>query len=301
MRTLLALLVVLSLFPACNANRKADDKAENSISESVINSTPQTEMVTIKGGTFSMGSNSGQPNEMPVHEVKVADFRLDKHPVTVAEFARFVKATSYQTDAERFGDAGVFNFQTQNWELKRGANWRKPLGPDGESAQDNHPVTQVSWNDAQAYCLWAKKRLPSEAEWEYAARNAGKTNTLYSWGNELIVDGKFKANVWQGNDISAVQGEDGFKFTSPVGYFVVNQLGIADMGGNVWNWCEDTFAMYPGNNENYTVDPNSKVMRGGSFFFDPALDKSFTVTFRAPNTAETSLFNIGFRCAANVE
>lgn len=299
MRTLFALLIVSSFFPACNANKKVEDKAENSISESSINSTPQTEMVEIKGGTFSMGSNSGQPNEMPAHEVKVADFRLDKNSVTVAEFAKFVKATSYQTDAERFGDAGVFNSQTQNWELKRGANWQKPFGPDGETAQDDHPVTQVSWNDAQAYCQWAKKRLPTEAEWEYAARNGGKTNTLFSWGNELIVDGKFKANVWQGSDINAIQGEDGFKFTSPVGYFGVNQLGVADMGGNVWNWCEDTFAMYPGNNANYTVDPNSKVMRGGSFFFDPALDKSFTVTFRAPNTTETSLFNIGFRCAAN--
>jgi sulfatase modifying factor 1 len=298
---ILAISVVLVSMLACNANKKADDKAESSISESEINSTPQTEMVTIKGGTFNMGSNSGLPNEMPAHEVKVADFRLDKYPVTVAEFARFVKATSYLTDAERFGDAGVYNFQTQNWELKRGANWRKPFGPDGEAAQDDYPVTQVSWNDAQAYCKWAKKRLPTEAEWEYAARNAGKTNTLYSWGNELIVDGKFKANVWQGVDINEIQGEDGFKFTSPVGYFGVNQLGIADMGGNVWNWCEDTFAMYPGNNEHYTVDPNSKVMRGGSFFFDPALGKSFTVTFRAPNTAETSLFNIGFRCAGNGE
>ncbi len=299
MRTFLAILVVLISFAACSHNKKAENKGETLISESSSDNAPQDEMISIKGGVFSMGSNTGLPNEKPAHEVKVADFRLDKYPVTVDEFAKFVKATSYQTDAERFGDAGVFNFQTQSWELKRGANWRKPLGPDNPDAQEDHPVTQVSWNDAQAYCQWAKKRLPTEAEWEYAARNAGKSTTLYSWGNELVVDGKFKANVWQGADINAKQGEDGFEFTSPVGYFGVNQLAVADMGGNVWNWCEDTFSMYPGNSENYTVDPNSKVMRGGSFFFDPALEKSYTVTFRAPNTAETSLFNIGFRCAAD--
>ncbi|MDX9747814.1 MAG: formylglycine-generating enzyme family protein [Paludibacter sp.] len=292
-----ALFFILFTYFACNSNKKAD----NSVSDTASNPAPQTEMVEIKGGTFFMGSNNGLPNEQPAHEVVVADFRLDKYPVTVAEFAKFVAATSYQTDAERFGDAGVFNFQTKNWELKRGANWRYPLGTDYEPAQDTHPVTQVSWNDAQAYCWWAKKRLPSEAEWEYAARNAGKSDRLYSWGNQLIIDGTFKANVWQGSDINAVQGEDGFTFTSPVGYYGLNEIGLADMGGNVWNWCDDTFAMYPGSKEYYTVDPNSKVMRGGSFFFDPAMDKSYTVTFRAPNTAETSLFNIGFRCTEDLK
>jgi len=296
MRTL-ALFLVLASFSACNSNKKAD----NSISESTINITPGAEMVDIKGGVFLMGSNNGLPNEKPAHEIKVADFRLDIYPVTVAEFAKFVAATSYQTDAERFGDSGVFNFQTRTWELKPGATWRKPLGPEFEAAQDNHPVTQVSWNDARAYCQWAKKRLPTEAEWEYAARNAGSTTSLYSWGNESVSDGQFKANVWQGSDINAPQGEDGFTFTSPVGQYGFNKIGLADMGGNVWNWCDDTFSMYPGSNENYTIDPNSKVMRGGSFFFDPALEKSYTVTFRAPNTAETSLFNMGFRCAANLK
>lgn len=300
-KTTLAILVVLFSYSACNTNKKTEKEGETSLSESATGSASSSAMISIKSGVFSMGTNTGLPNEKPAHEVKVNNFRLDIYPVTVAEFAKFVKASSYQTDAERYGDAGVYNFQAQKWELVKGAYWLKPLGPNEQSAQDDHPVTQVSWNDAQAYCKWAKKRLPTEAEWEFAARNAGTSNHQYSWGNELLVDGKYKANVWQGTDISDVQGEDGFKLTSPVGYYGVNELGIADMGGNVWNWCEDTFGMYPGNTENYTVDPNSKVMRGGSFFFDPALNKSFTVTFRAPNTAETSLFNIGFRCAADME
>lgn len=295
-------LMIFSVL-SCNSTKKSDNKLVESTTESITESAtikaPAKEMKLIKGGTFMMGSDNGPANEKPMHKVTVADFRLDIHPVTVEEFAKFVKATSYITDAERYGDAGVFNFETQTWELKKGANWRKPLGPDAQVAENGHPVTQVSWNDANAYCQWTKKRLPTEAEWEYAARNGGKSNTLYSWGNELKVDGKFKANVWQGQDINAAQGEDGFKFTSPVGYFGLNAIGLADMGGNVWNWCKDTFALYPGSSENYTSDPNSKCMRGGSFFFDPALTKSYTVTFRAPNTAETSLFNIGFRCAAN--
>lgn len=288
---------------SCNSAKKTDNNLVGSKTVSTAESTkiddPASDMILIKGGTFMMGSDNGLPNEKPAHKVTVADFRLDIHPVTVGQFAKFIKATNYRTDAERFGDAGVFNFETQRWELTKGANWLNPLGPNEQAAENNHPVTQVSWNDANAYCDWAKKRLPTEAEWEYAARNGGKANTLYSWGNELNVAGKFKANVWQGQDINATQGEDGFKLTSPVGQFGLNGIGLSDMGGNVWNWCEDTFALYPECSEYYTPDPNSKCMRGGSFFFDPALEKSYTVSFRAPNTAETSLFNIGFRCASN--
>ena len=303
MKTQLLILCIFTTF-ACNSAKTSDSNQQvQGLEEAKTDAEGQAkakadEMVLIKGGSFTMGTNNGSPNESPAHQVTVADFKLDIHPVTVVQFAKFVKETSYKTDAERFGDAGVFNFEIQNWELKKGANWRKPLGLNEATADDNHPVTQVSWNDANAYCQWAGKRLPTEAEWEYAARNRGKSNAIYSWGNSLGVEGKYKANVGQGEDINAVQGADGFKFTSSVGHFGFNTIGLTDMGGNVWNWCADTFVMYPGNSQDYTVDPNSKCMRGGSFFFDPALDKSYTVSFRAPNTAETSLFNIGFRCAA---
>jgi sulfatase modifying factor 1 len=113
------------------------------------------------------------------------------------------------------------------------------------------------------------------------------------------MNGKYMANVWQGNSITETQGEDGFVYTSPVGHFGYTESGLSDMGGNVWNWCEDTFKLYPGNMNEFNEDPQTKVMRGGSFFFDQNLEKSYTVTFRAPNTSETSLFNIGFRCASN--
>ena len=296
------LILFVFILLSCNSTKSSDDKtvkptdASNTLAAKA--KAVNNDMIVIKGGSFIMGNDNGTANEKPAHKVTVADFKMDIQPVTVEQFSKFIKETAYVTDAERFGDAGVFNFDTQSWELKKGANWRKPLGADTPNAESNHPVTQVSWNDANAYCQWVKKRLPTEAEWEYAARNGGKSKTLYSWGNELMINGKYKANVWQGEDINATQGEDGYKLTSPVGSFGRNEIGLADMGGNVWNWCSDTFGLYPGSSQNYNVDPNTKCMRGGSFFFDPALEKSYTVSFRAPNTAETSLFNIGFRCAA---
>lgn len=263
-----------------------------------ISITPSS-MVQFPGGTFIMGSNTGTALEKPAHQVTIKSFKIDRSPVTVAEFSKFVEASSYVTEAEKFGDCGVYNASIQNWELKKGAYWLYPQGRDAPKAEKNHPVTQVSWNDAQAYCRWAKKRLPTEAEWEYAARNGGKSNTRYSWGNSLMVNGKYKANVWQGATIKEKQGQDGFAFTSPVGFYGKTATGLTDMGANVWNWCEDSFQPYPGSGKVASVDKNAKVMRGGSFFFDQNMENSYTVSYRAPNTSETSLFNTGFRCASN--
>jgi formylglycine-generating enzyme len=217
--------------------------------------------------------------------------------VTVAEFRKFVQATGYKTDADRFGDSGVFDFNQQNWTLAPGANWEYPSGKQAPRAPDDHPVTQVSWNDAAAYCTWLGKRLPTEAEWEFAACCGGKSNTRFSWGNALVVNGKHRANVWQGNNLQAAQGADGFKLTSPVGFYGKNPCGMTDMGGNVWNWCADTYQPYPGNTQPIPVNDDVKVIRGGSFFFDQNGENSFTATGRASNTRETSLFNTGFRCA----
>lgn len=254
-------------------------------------------MVFFEGGSFLMGSEKGLPNERPVHRVEVKAFYLDRSPVTVAQFRRFVAATGYKTEAERFGDAGVFNFSTQQWELQKGATWEYPLGPSGAKAGDDHPVTQVSWNDATAYAAWAGKRLPTEAEWEYAARNGGKSDTRFSWGEQLVENGRFQANVWQGSSLSDRRTEDGFLYTSPVGYYGETAAGLTDMGGNVWNWCADVFRPYPGSSEPFPVSPEVKVIRGGSFFFDQNGENSFSVSGRAMNSHETSLFNTGFRCA----
>jgi sulfatase modifying factor 1 len=302
-RLILALSLVLL---ACSSNQgdKSKAKNENNGSEGVKETTKsvnESEMVYFKGGTFMMGSSNGTPQEQPVHEVEVQSFRIDKYPVTVKDFRRFIEATHYQTDADKFGDSGVFDFKTSSWTLVSGANWQYPLGKNSPQAEDNHPVTHVSWNDATAYASWAGKRLPTEAEWEYAARCGGKSNSKFSWGTELIKNGKYMANVWQGTDLSAKQGADGFALTSPVGSFDETPCGLSDMGGNVWNWCSDIYKLYPGNNTPFQYNPELRVIRGGSFFFDQNGENSYTSTGRASNTQETSLFNTGFRCAASGE
>jgi formylglycine-generating enzyme len=296
---------VIFLISACSSNsgNKAKQNSTNSSGISVQNTATKSyaDMITFEGGGFMMGSNEGTPSEQPIHQVQIAPFRLDKSPVTVAEFSKFVDATGFKTDAEKYGDSGVFNFAAQNWELLKGAYWLYPLGTHAAKAEMNHPVTHVSWNDAQAYCQWAGKRLPTEAEWEYAAKNAGKSEDRYSWGNSLVIDGKYMANVWQGSNTAEQQGVDGFTYTSPVGFYGTTAAGLTDMGGNVWNWCEDTYKPYPGNPERVAINPEVKVIRGGSFFFDQQGALSYTVSFRGQNTYETSLFNLGFRCAADAE
>lgn len=297
---LLSLFLVFSCNQKANTSENSASNSQSSTSEKSADPKSQSKMIAFTGGSFTMGSNEGTMFEKPAHEVTIKGFKIDISPVTVEEFSQFIKETAYKTDAEKFGDAGVYNFQTQNWELKKGAYWLYPLGKDQQSAEMNHPVTQVSWNDAMAYCNWAGKRLPTEAEWEFAARNGGKSKSIYSWGDALQINEQYKANVWQGQNITDDQGADGFKFTSPVGSFGKTEAGLTDMGGNVWNWCLDTFKTYPGSTAAYNEDPQNKCMRGGSFFFDQNLEKSYTVSFRAPNSVETSLFNIGFRCAVDL-
>lgn len=261
---------------------------------------PAAEMIYFEGGTIMMGSENGLPNERPVHQVKVKPFYIDKTPVTVAQFRQFVEATGFKTEAEKYGDSGVFNFERNAWELLPGATWRKPFGPAGPDAEDNHPVTHVSWNDAVAYAKWSGKRLPTEKEWEYAARSGKNSGEKFSWGNEISVDGQYFANTWQG-EISSAEAPDGYLFTSPVEAFSANDAGVTDMGGNVWQWCADNFTMYPGNSQPYREDPNVKVIRSGSFFYDENGEDSFSVSGRSMNSHETSLFNTGFRCAKDAE
>ncbi len=280
--------------PEISANKES--KEQSGQSAKIIETGAAMEMIFFEGGKFKMGSDNGLPNEQPIHEVTLKPFYLDKTPVTVSQFKKFVEATDFKTEAEKFGDSGVFNLENQNWELLPGANWKKPFGLSGPDAEHNHPVTHVSWNDALAYATWTGKRLPTEAEWEYAARGGKNNGNKFSWGNEISKNGKYFANTWQG-PINTTNAEDGYLFTSPVGAFGENAAGLTDMGGNVWQWCANNYKPYPGNNEPVEENAQIKVIRGGSFFFDQNGEDSFSVSGRAMNSVETSLFNTGFRCA----
>jgi sulfatase modifying factor 1 len=303
-------------------------------------------MKWIPGGTFKMGASGqgGRPDEYPAHRVQVAGFWMDEKEVSNAEFAVFVKKTGYKTVAERKPDweelkkqlpAGTpkpsaevmvaasltfnppnhpvaLNNAAQWWSWTPGANWQHPQGPNSNVAgKDNYPVTQVSWEDAQAYAKWAGKRLPTEAEWEYAARGGAEDNT-YPWGNEPVESGKPKANTWQGSFPDRDTGWDGFKGLAPRGTFKSNPYGLYDMAGNVWEWVADWYMLdyylslgngvsnNPKGPEN-GYDPEEtyvpkKVTRGGSFMCNSSYCEGYKVTSRMKSSPDTGLENTGFRC-----
>ena len=316
MKKILSISILVLLFSCTGKNSESSKKGEtqSTSQDEKIAKLPaesekpsnkpllfsNSEMVFFEGGTFLMGSENGLPQEKPVHNVTVTSFKIDKSPVTVAQFRIFVETKNFKTEAEKYGDSGVFNLETQNWELLPGAFWRKPFGPAGPDAEDNHPVTHVSWNDAVQYASWAGKRLPTEAEWEFAARSGKNSGNKFSWGNEISVNGKYFSNTWQG-EMASPEILDGFLFTCPVGTFGENEAGLTDMGGNVWQWCADNYKAYPGSTAGIREDPNVKVIRSGSFFYDQYGEDSYSVSGRSMNSHETSLFNTGFRCAMDAK
>lgn len=252
------------------------------------------EMSVVKGGILT----TIDPITHVTKKVTIKNFLLDKNLVTVADFEAFVKATRYVTEAEKFGNGGVFDPVKQGWELVDGADFRYPFGRNKPKAQSNHPVTQVSWNDAQAYAEWKGKRLPTQWEWEHAAKNAEPTSKQYTWGEDLVVGGKYKANTWQGSFPYRNTVEDGYEFTSPVGVFGANKLGLTDMGGNVWQWCQDSIE--PTEREALMDPATRRVTRGGSFLCDPMVCHGFQVLGRSSSTPESSMVHIGFRCAQDL-
>jgi formylglycine-generating enzyme len=304
-------------------------------------------MVRIHGGEFTMGTDdvSSFPNERPAHRVRVEGFWIDEHDVTNAEFATFVEATGYVTTAEKKPDweelkkelppgtpkpddsvlvPGSLVFTPTSrpvslddlsawWRWIPGASWRHPEGPDSNiSGRENHPVVQVSWDDAAAYAKWAGKRLPTEAEWEYAARG-GLEGRRYPWGDEFRPNGKFMANTWQGLFPVTNTAEDGFVGTSPVNSFPPNGYGLYDMAGNVWQWCSDwyrvdAFAELASKNvcrdsggptESWDpADPNApkRVVKGGSFLCNPSYCESYRPSARRGTPPDTGSSHTGFRC-----
>jgi len=251
-----------------------------------------------------MGCNDGPPYEAPVHRVKLNSFWMDRTEVTVAQFRQFAQATNYITDAEKFGWSGVFDIEKKGWGRVDAANWRQPAGP-GHLARDEEPVMQVSYNDALAFAAWAGKRLPTEAEWEYAARGglAGKT---YVWGDELTPGKKFMANYWQGDFPEHDEAADGFAGIAPVKSFPPNGYGLFETTGNVWEWCADYWSptYYAQSPKDNPAGPNSgeeRVMRGGSWLCARNFCTNYRVSGRSHATVDSGLNNLGFRCARDAK
>jgi formylglycine-generating enzyme required for sulfatase activity len=260
-------------------------------------------MALIKGGTFRMGTDDGFPYEGPAHSVTLKSFWMDRHAVTVGQFAAFVKVTGYKTEAEKYGWAGVFDVRSGEWTKSDGADWGHPDGPMSKAALDE-PVCQVSYADAAAYAKWARKRLPTEAEFECAARG-GLSGKAYPWGDQVTPGGKSMANWWQGTFPSKNTGADGYVRRAPVGKFPPNGYGLYDIVGNVWEWCSDWF------DERYysaspAVDPKGpasgkeRVIRGGSWMCSMNYCRGFRNAARSHSEPDSGLNNLGFRCVKSI-
>ncbi len=303
-------------------------------------------MAWVPGGTFLMGSQLYYPEESPVHHVSVDGFWVDRYTVTNEQFARFVRETGYITLAERPLNAadypgadpeqllpGSLVFQqpdhpvdlddaTNWWSYLPGANWRHPEGPGSVlDGRERHPVVHVAYEDVGAYARWVGKTLPTEAEWELAARG-GLSGAIYTWGDDFAPDGKVMANTWQGEFPWQHLCHDGYEGTAPVGSFPPNGYGLYDMAGNVWEWTSDWYApRHPddvvrscciplnprGAAETQSYDPTlpvplpRKVLKGGSYLCAPNYCLRYRPAARIPQTVDTATCHTGFRCIIRVE
>ena len=296
-------------------------------------------MVWVPGGTFSMGSDEAYPEEAPAHRVSVDGFWMDRHTVTNKEFARFVHRTGYVTSAERAPDAAdypgadpellvpasaVFEQPSgpvsladpyQWWAYVPGADWRHPHGPGSSvGKRPDHPVVQVAWDDVVAYAEWAGKQVPTEAEWEYAARG-GLDGATYAWGDELTPGGRWMANTWQGDFPLHDKGLDGHRGTAPVGCYPPNGYDLVDMTGNVWEWTADWYQSHAstshaccgidnprGGRRQDSVDADvpgppipRRVMKGGSHLCAPNYCQRYRPAARMPQAVDTATSHLGFR------
>lgn len=310
-----------------------------------VRPTPDLDdMVRVPGGAFTMGSDHHYPEEKPARMVRVDPFWIDRHAVTNRQFARFVEATGYVTLAERPADPAEYpgadpallvpssavlvpppgRVDLGNhynwWQYVPAADWRHPRGP-GSSIEglQNHPVVHIAFDDALAYSRWAHKDLPSEAEWEFASKG-GSDGTEFAWGNELVPDGRYMANTWQGEFPWENQQLDGYEFTAPVGSFPANGYGLCDMIGNVWEWTADWYQQHgqlPGKrcctlenprggareDSHDPLDPMAvprRVIKGGSHLCAPNYCQRYRPAARLAQPVDTSTCHVGFRCVVRI-
>jgi formylglycine-generating enzyme required for sulfatase activity len=307
--------------------------------ESASQNIAPDRMKWIPGGSFLMGSDKFYPEEAPVHEVTVGGFWIDTYTVTNREYARFVDETGYVTVAERplnpadypgalpgmlvpgallfKPTSGPVNLRdwSQWWEYVPGASWRHPEGCGSSvRSRGDHPVVHVAYEDAESYARWAGKRLPNEAEWEYAARG-GLVGASFCWGEEMEPGGKPAANTWQGEFPWQNLNTDGYERTAPVGMFLSNGYGLFDMAGNVWEWTTDWFvarrdpvaspccSVSKAADPERSYDPNfqdiripRKVVKGGSHLCAPNYCLRFRPAARSPQMIDTGMSHLGFRC-----
>ncbi|MER5620144.1 formylglycine-generating enzyme family protein [Streptosporangium sp. NPDC002544] len=279
-------------------------------------------LIRLDGGAFRMGTDDAEgfpaDGEGPIRTVTVRPFLLARTAVTNAQFAAFVKATGYVTDAERFNWSYVFHLlvapdlrrrapspaETPWWLVIEGTSWQAPQGPGSTiNGRQDHPVVHVSWRDAAAYCAWAGGRLPTEAEWEYAARG-GLDQARYPWGDELTPRGQHRCNIWQGRFPTHNTGADGHLGTAPVKSYRPNGYGLHNMVGNAWEWCADWFGTdhlsRPLEDPRGPETGTSRVIRGGSYLCHDSYCNRYRVAARSSNTPDSSSGNTGFRLAADL-
>lgn len=272
---------------------------------------PQAGMVLIRGGRFSPGSHGGYPDERPLAAVQIDDFWIDRSEVTQAQFAAFVTATGYETEAERSGAAAVFRASEANtdeqspltwWHYLKGANWRYPDGPHSHvTVLEQHPVTQVTFADAQAYAQWRGNTLPSEAQWEYAALAGGRS--LHLGEEPRDAQGRPVANYWQGIFPLINDGDDGFVGLAPVGCYAANAFGLFDMIGNVWEWTHDGQQGLlishangdPGLLRGAAGRSSARIIKGGSFLCATSYCARYRAAARERQEADLASAHVGFR------
>jgi sulfatase modifying factor 1 len=340
---LLSKLVTIAILPSlilsgCDSGSGTSEAKEESFNEPdtpivTMDTSWTNNMVWIPGGSYMRGSESGQGDEKPVREISISGFWLDATEVTNDQFSEFVEETGYVTVAERRPDpsqfpgvdpsllkAGGIVFKPPGepvslrnhyawWTYVAGANWRHPTGPGSDiQGKGHYPVVQMAWEDAVAYAQWAGKRLPSESEWEYAARG-GIAGNEFIWGNEVTPNDQWHANVWQGDFPNQNTVADGHYLMAPVRQYPPNPHGLYDMAGNVWEWCldwymPDYYAKSPSQNPpgpNQSYDPNEpgmpkKIMRGGSYLCSDLYCEGYRLWWRMKSAPDTAMSHTGFRC-----